>query len=117
MQPSTNYLSYESTGYFSRIVSDYIAQSPNLQPFYQHSPDLAGIKKAIAARKTFDTPRKLLVAVLKDQYKGLNNTDKVVAQIDLLEKENTFTVTTAHQPNIFTGPLYFIYKRHTAKLD
>ena len=117
MQPSTNYLSYESTGYFSRIVSDYIAQSPNLQPFYQHSPDLAGIKKAIAARKTFDTPRKLLVAVLKDQYKGLNNTDKVVAQIDLLEKENTFTVTTAHQPNIFTGPLYFIYKIvHAIKL-
>jgi bacillithiol biosynthesis cysteine-adding enzyme BshC len=30
--------------------------------------------------------------------------------VNLLLKENTFTVTTAHQPNIFTGPLYFIYK-------
>ena len=30
--------------------------------------------------------------------------------MNLLLKENTFTVTTAHQPNIFTGPLYFIYK-------
>jgi bacillithiol biosynthesis cysteine-adding enzyme BshC len=117
MQPSTNYLSYESTGYFSKIVSDYLSQSPNLQPFYQHIPDLAGIKNAIAARKNFNTPRKLLVDVLIDQYKGLSNTEKATAQISLLANENTFTVTTAHQPNIFTGPLYFIYKIiHAIKL-
>jgi bacillithiol synthase len=27
-----------------------------------------------------------------------------------LKKDNTFVVTTAHQPNLFTGPLYFFYK-------
>ena len=37
--------------------------------------------------------------------------------MNLLLKENTFTVTTAHQPNIFTGPLYFFYKiLHTIHL-
>ena len=30
--------------------------------------------------------------------------------IELLEKENTFTITTGHQLNLFTGPLYFLYK-------
>jgi uncharacterized protein YllA (UPF0747 family) len=31
--------------------------------------------------------------------------------------EDTFTITTAHQNNIFTGPLYFIYKiLHAIKL-
>jgi uncharacterized protein YllA (UPF0747 family) len=34
-----------------------------------------------------------------------------------LLNDTTFTITTAHQPNIFTGPLYFIYKiLHVIKL-
>src|SRR5439155_6237894 len=37
--------------------------------------------------------------------------------IDALLSTDTFTVTTAHQPNILTGPLYFIYKiLHAIKL-
>jgi bacillithiol biosynthesis cysteine-adding enzyme BshC len=37
--------------------------------------------------------------------------------LELLLEENTFTITTAHQPNIFTGPLYFVYKiLHVIKL-
>ncbi len=37
--------------------------------------------------------------------------------LEALLAENTFTITTAHQPNIFTGPLYFIYKiLHAVKL-
>jgi len=30
--------------------------------------------------------------------------------IELLHHENTFTITTSHQLNLFTGPLYFLYK-------
>ncbi len=33
-----------------------------------------------------------------------------MAQIEKLQESNTYTVTTGHQLNIFTGPLYFIYK-------
>ena len=47
------------------------------------------------------------------QNSALNNKEAfklVNDNLNLLLKENTFTVTTAHQPNIFTGPLYFIYK-------
>ncbi len=117
MKQAANYLPYESTGYFSKIVSDYLSQSPQLKPFYQHAPTMAGIKEAIAARKTFATPRKLLVEVLTEQYAGLSLSKKVKQNIASLAKETTFTVTTAHQPNIFTGPLYFIYKiLHAAKL-
>ena len=28
----------------------------------------------------------------------------------MLKNENTFTITTGHQLNLFTGPLYFLYK-------
>lgn len=30
--------------------------------------------------------------------------------LDLLKQDNTFTVTTGHQLNLFTGPVFFIYK-------
>lgn len=117
MDQTVTYLPYESTGYFSKIVSDYLSQSGTLQPFYQHRPDLAGIQNAIAARQAFNTPRKLLVDVLREQYASLPVTDKVTRNIELLSRDNTFTITTAHQPNIFSGPLYFIYKiLHAVKL-
>lgn len=117
MHPKANYLSYEGTGYFSKIVSDYLSQSSLLQPFYKHAPTVEGIKASIAARQSFNTPRSLLVEVLNEQYAGLTLTDSVKQNIALLSDQNTFTITTAHQPNIFTGPLYFIYKiLHTVKL-
>lgn len=41
----------------------------------------------------------------------------VQENIEALLQENTFTVCTAHQPNLFTGPLYFVYKvLHTIRL-
>jgi bacillithiol biosynthesis cysteine-adding enzyme BshC len=39
---------------------------------------------------------------------------KVQQNIDLLLQHNTYTITTGHQLNIFTGPLYFVYKIITA---
>jgi bacillithiol biosynthesis cysteine-adding enzyme BshC len=110
MQPTATYLSYDSTGYFSTIVSDYLSQAAPLQPFYKHTADLEGIAAAIKSRKAFDTPRATLVEALQQQYKGLPITEKLNSNIASLTSDHTFTVTTAHQPNIFTGPLYFIYK-------
>lgn len=117
MDQTATYLPYESIGYFTKIVSDYLLQSSSLQPFYLHTPDLAGIRDSIAARQKFQTPRKVLVDVLNEQYADLSTTDQTKANIQLLLQENVYTITTAHQPNIFTGPLYFIYKIiHTIKL-
>ena len=117
MDQTANYLPYERTGYFSKIVSDYLSQSPLLKPFYQHTPDLEGIKASITARQTFSNNRNLLVDVLQEQYANLNQSEKLKNNIASLADKNTFTITTAHQPNIFTGPLYFIYKiLHAVKL-
>ncbi len=103
-------LSYESTGYFSKIVTDYLVQADTVRPFFVHTPDIQGIKKAIAARQSFQTPRTVLVKALEEQYAQTTTSALVQQQIQSLLSEKTFTVVTAHQPNIFTGPLYFIYK-------
>jgi bacillithiol synthase len=110
-------LPYRQTASFSKIAMDYLDQAEALKPFFAHSPTLAGIKKAIEARKQFATNRSLLVQELKKQYGGMEPGEKVNKSIESLLSENTFTITTAHQNNIFTGPLYFIYKiLHTIKL-
>jgi bacillithiol biosynthesis cysteine-adding enzyme BshC len=59
-------------------------------------------------RKKYKTDRGLLFNVLNKQYESLGISLPENAA-DLL-KEDTFTVTTAHQPTLLTGPLYHIYK-------
>ncbi len=114
---SATYIPYEQTGYFSKIVTDYLSQNNSLQNFYQHPANLQGIKDAITSRKKFSTNRKLLVEQLEQQYLAVETSDKIKHNIIALKDENTFTICTAHQPNIFTGHLYFIYKIiHAIKL-
>ncbi len=117
VQTKAEFISYHQTNSFSKIVTDYLSQNNSLQNFYQHPLNLQGIQDAILARKVFNTNRDLLVDQLEQQYLSVDVSDKVKHNIDALKSENTFTICTAHQPNIFTGHLYFIYKIiHTIKL-
>ncbi|MBV9988432.1 MAG: bacillithiol biosynthesis cysteine-adding enzyme BshC [Chitinophagaceae bacterium] len=117
MEQPANYISYESTGYFSRIVTDYLSDAGTLRPFYMHRPGPEGVRNAIAARKEFPQQRQVLVNAIREQYEGISISQKLEQAVAALADDHTFTVTTAHQPNIFTGPLYFIYKiLHTIKL-
>ena len=105
-----SFIDYKDTGYFSRTLVDYIQQDGKLAPFYQYGPDIDGIKKAVEDRKSNSYNRAVLVSELSKQYEALEISEKLKQNLSLLSKENTYTITTAHQPNIFTGPLYFVYK-------
>src|SRR5690606_2376661 len=97
---------------FSSFFLDYIAQKKSLRPFYHHFPVPANFKHQIEEKAgSFpQSHRDVLTAVLKAQYEDLKLTEAVSANLDRLSGSETFTVTTGHQLNIFTGPLYFIYK-------
>ncbi|PST82371.1 bacillithiol biosynthesis cysteine-adding enzyme BshC [Pedobacter yulinensis] len=107
------YIPYSQTNAFSPLVLDYLAGEPALKAFYGERPDLAGLGKTFQNRQ-FGGNRDVLVKILKKQYAGLKIHQAVGNNIDLLLREETFTVTTGHQLNLFTGPLYFIYKIVTA---
>lgn len=110
-------ITYFQTGYFSAITTDYIDQRENLRPFYQYLPSEESLDELIANRSAYEVNRSLLADTLKEQYKDLDTDTAVLNNIALLRSATTFTITTAHQPNIFTGPLYFIYKiLHAIKL-
>lgn len=103
------YISYQETHSFSKLVLDYVNDEPFLKSFYSFRPDLVGLKQAFESRN-FQGNRAELVEVLTAQYQNIKTNKAVRHNISLLANDNTFTVTTGHQLNLFTGPLYFIYK-------
>lgn len=117
MDCSFTQLTYRETGYFSTIITDYLDEVAAIKPFYEHSVSPKGIEDAIHARRNFRVNRQQLAASLHEQYEGISTSAKVKAHIRSLAEEGTFTITTAHQPALFTGTLYFIYKIfHAIKL-
>jgi len=103
-------LPLDATRQFSPLFLDYIHRNPALTPFYGEFPDLEGFRRQLS-RKTFDpAKRQTLVSVLEKQYAGLPNPPDFSVLLD----EKTFTVTTGHQLNLCTGPLFVVYKLITA---
>jgi bacillithiol synthase len=114
---SYTYIPYSETGYFSKLAGNYTAGGKELEAFQSFAPDAYGIDKAIKARPAYPADRQRLVTALNGQYASLTTTDTVKHNIASLLGNNTYTITTAHQPNLMTGYLYFIYKiLHAIKL-
>ena len=117
MKFTATQIPYKETGLFTPLIRDYIEGVGTARNYVPHAPTYEGIESAMAIRK--QNPflhRAVLVDVLQKQYQnlaaqtGVSISIAVNSNITALANENTFVVTTAHQPNIFTGPLYFFYK-------
>lgn len=114
---AAQHLPYNQTNAFTKIALDYLNASEALRPFYAELPTIEGIKETIRKKQLQPVNRQALVDVLQQHYASVETSAAVKKNIELLLSEQTFTVTTAHQPNLFTGPLYFIYKiLHAIKL-
>src|SRR5690606_23400881 len=100
----------DCTGQFSPLFLDYIQQKESLKPFYHLFPSLTNFKKIIDGRSFEKQHRIVLTQTLTSQYEGFEITEQSRHNLESLNDSNTFTVTTGHQLNLFTGPLYFIYK-------
>lgn len=103
-------LPYDATNSFSKIVLGYLKGDPALREFYSFTPDEQGLREAVENRKAFKVDRQTLVSALEQQYADIDSAGPVAANIKALQSVQTFTVCTAHQPNLATGPLYFLYK-------
>ena len=105
-------ISFQSSGYFTPLINDYLNQKEALKPLYHRFPTLENFKLQLQEKQNNYNHdfRKVLVNVLEQQYAGINTSVLTKQNIELLNKENTYTITTGHQLNLFTGPLYFLYK-------
>ena len=108
----TDCISYQDSGYFSSLMNDYLDQKEHLKSLYNRFPSLENFKAQIDEKQINypDSNREVLFSVLKKQYASTAISDLTSKNIDALKESNTFTVTTGHQLNLFTGPLYFLYK-------
>jgi bacillithiol biosynthesis cysteine-adding enzyme BshC len=91
-------------------MSDFLEGIETLTPFYNESPSIETFEKTIERRAHLPINRSVLVERLTAQNNGFQVTGLTTQHIQNLHNDNCFTVTTGHQLNLFTGPLYFIYK-------
>ncbi|WP_290698518.1 bacillithiol biosynthesis cysteine-adding enzyme BshC [Lacinutrix sp.] len=105
-------ISFKDTGYFSKLICDYLAEAETLKSFYNRFPKLENFKAQIEEKNASfkQETRTILAQVLKTQYKNFDTSEATLTNIDALNDSKTFTVTTGHQLNLFTGPLYFLHK-------
>ena len=103
---------FRDTGYFSELICDYLDQKEELKPFYNRFPSVSGISEQIKEKSARfpATNREVLCEAILDQYEDTDASIKTRENILKLKELQTFTITTGHQLNLFTGPVYFIYK-------
>ncbi len=106
-------LPYSQVPQLAKTDVAYATGDPRLRPFYTYEPTLDCFAKAIADRDAITYPRADLVETLREQYQTLPVQSAVQENIEALRQDHTFTITTAHQPSLFLGPLFFLYKALT----
>lgn len=108
----TEGIPFRDTGYFSEFICDYLDQVASLRDFYHRYPSVISFGAQIEEKSASFSigQREALATALDRQYAHLSPPEKVLSNINLLRDKDTFTVVTGHQLNIFTGPLYFLYK-------
>lgn len=108
----TECIPFRATNYFSSLICDYLDEAEELTSLYHKFPKIEAFNDQIEEkRNSFSkASRKNLVTVLKKQYQALQLSKLTEVNINNLNDEKTFTITTGHQLNLFTGPLYFLYK-------
>ncbi|WP_419212208.1 bacillithiol biosynthesis cysteine-adding enzyme BshC [Maribacter sp. X9] len=105
-------LPLEKTGYFTKLICDYVAEDLKLKSLYNRFCDIEGFKGQLKEKGESFTEqhREVLHRAMLNQYQRTDTSKETLENIALLREKNTFTVVTGHQLNLFTGPLYFLYK-------
>jgi bacillithiol biosynthesis cysteine-adding enzyme BshC len=105
-------VTYQNSGYFSKLITDYLDEKSELQSLYNRFPKIEHFQGQIDEKSNnfpFEN-RQILVSALEKQYENFKISEYTSQNIQLLKQSNTFTITTGHQLNLFSGPLYFLYK-------
>jgi bacillithiol biosynthesis cysteine-adding enzyme BshC len=98
---------------FDPLILDYLENDQKTKEFIQFSADESGLLESLNQRADAKVDRALLVRILTAQYSAILKGDEssvIPEQISLLEDPEVYTICTGHQLNLFTGPLYTVFK-------
>jgi bacillithiol biosynthesis cysteine-adding enzyme BshC len=101
---------FEEIRQFSERDKAYTLNPEIFKDLIEDIPSLESLRKKIDSRSKFPINREILTKRIKEQYPAELLSPSVEKNITALKNPNCYTVTTAHQPGLFTGPLYYIIK-------
>ncbi len=97
---------------FSERDKAYLNQDERIKPYLTDFPSAESIINQAKIKEKHPVDRQLLTQIIQQQYHNANiqPSQDVSENIKALEDVKTFTIITAHQPSLLTGPLYYIFK-------
>ncbi|MGV6860223.1 MAG: bacillithiol biosynthesis cysteine-adding enzyme BshC [Putridiphycobacter sp.] len=105
-----NTFSFTEFNFSSQIIRDLTDENSKVNPFIDSFFNETNILNQIKKKSFSSENRQILTKALADQNHSILLSESSQKNLKLLEKENSFTITTGHQLNLLTGPLYSIYK-------
>lgn len=105
-----NKISFQDITSIPQLVKDFLNQK--IEGFEDYTFSLDHFIKNIHQKQISFTSRQrqTLADALEDQLSGLKLSSKQRQNLIDIRLENTFTITTGHQLNLFSGPAFFVYK-------
>ena len=102
-------IGFENISQFSKRDKEYHLRPEIFQSLINFKAELSSFPKMIEERKKYPINRSLITDHLKKHYDDTSY-EVIKQNITLLAKDNCYTICTAHQPSLLTGPLYYILK-------
>ena len=91
-------IDYEATGFFSKIVIDYLNEAASLKPFYKYHADIHSLKQVIEDKQKDKTDRTILVKALEEQYEKIHATEPAIKNIKALLTSNYYNIPRFQRP-------------------
>jgi len=103
-------IDFQNINSIPKLIKDFLGKK--LDGFQNKTFDLDNFKNQISEKQNFysDDKRELLYNTIFFQNQEEQLSPKQLEFLFSLKDKNTFTITTGHQLNLFTGPVFFIYK-------
>lgn len=105
-----NKISFNDIESIPQLIKDFL--NHRMEGFEENTFSLDNFRKQIHLKQQSFTgqQREILSHAIQQQLLGLTLSSKQKENLHDLNAPNTFTITTGHQLNLFSGPVFFIYK-------
>lgn len=107
---TVNKIAFNDIESIPQLVKDFLNQK--IEGFEDKTFSFDNFAQQIHQKQnSFDnSQREIISKAFTDQLSHLELSSKQKENIESLKSQNTFTITTGHQLNLFSGPVFFVYK-------
>lgn len=110
----THCLPFAQIPHTTRLFADFLAFSPQIQPFYPKPPHFRQWVQEESQKLDYDSARRVRVSeILARQNRAWGASGKTLRNIDRL-RDGAAALVTGQQVGLFGGPMFAIYKALTA---